>query len=55
MEKVPTVSNLALKSPEIVSVSKQKFYICNQKDLKLTTTIPNLLALVKSLKSNKVW
>ena len=36
MEKVPTVSNLAWKALEIVSASKQKFYICNQKKLKLT-------------------
>ena len=36
MEKVPTVPNLALKALEIVSTSNQKFYIRNQKELKLT-------------------
>ena len=36
MEKVPTVPNLASKTLEIVSASKQKFYICNQKKLTLT-------------------
>ena len=35
-EKVPTVPNIALKALEIVSASKQKFYIFNQKEMKLT-------------------
>ena len=35
-EKVPTLPNLALKALEIVSASKQKFYIFNQKEMKLT-------------------
>ena len=36
MEKTPTVPNLALKALKIVFASKQNFYICNQKELKLT-------------------
>ena len=44
MKKVATVLNLALKALGIVSASalgivsasKQKFYICDQKDLKFT-------------------
>ena len=35
IEKVPTVPNIALETLEIVSASKQKFYIRNQKELKL--------------------
>ena len=38
MKKVPPVPNLALKALEIVSTSKQKLYICNQKGLKLLLT-----------------
>ena len=37
-EKVPTVSSLALKALELISVSKQKLYIYNQKELKLLVT-----------------
>ena len=36
MEKVATASNLPLKALDVVSASKQKFYICSQKELKLT-------------------
>ena len=36
MEKMPTVPNLAFKILEIVSALKQKFYIRNKKELKLT-------------------
>ena len=39
MEKVPTVLNLALKALEIVSNPKQKCYIHNPKDLKLTKNL----------------
>ena len=35
MKKVSTTHNLALKTLEIVSVSKQNLYILNQKELKL--------------------
>ena len=35
---MPNVLNLALKALEMVSVSKQKFYILNQKELKLLVT-----------------
>ena len=38
MKKVLPVLNLALKALEIVSASKQKLYICNQKGLKLLLT-----------------
>ena len=36
MEKVPTTPNLASGVPEIVSASKQEFYVRNEKELKLT-------------------
>ena len=36
MERVPTVPKLVLGAIEIVTASKQKFYIRNQKELKLT-------------------
>ena len=36
MDKLPPVPKLALKSLEIVSASKQNFYISHQKELKLT-------------------
>ena len=35
MEKVATVSNLPLKALDVVSASKQKFYIRSQKELSL--------------------
>ena len=35
MKKVSTIPNLALKALEIVSASKGKLYIRNQKELKL--------------------
>ena len=38
MEKVPTVNSLSLKALEIVSATKQKLYIRNQKELKLLFT-----------------
>ena len=34
MKKVLLVTNLPLKALEIVSNSKQKLYICNEKELK---------------------
>ena len=36
MEKVPMIPNLALEGHEINSALKQKFYIRNQKEVKLT-------------------
>ena len=38
MTKVPTLPSLALKALEIISASKQKLYIRNQKELKLGAT-----------------
>ena len=35
MRKVPTMTSLALKASEIVSVMKQKLYMRNQRELKL--------------------
>ena len=49
MEKMPTVPNVALKALEIVSASKQKLFIHNQKELKLTKN-PYCTILVKKLK-----
>ena len=49
MEKMPTVPYVALKALEIVSASKQKLFIHNQKELKLTKN-PYCTILVKKLK-----
>ena len=38
MKEMPTVPSIALKTLEIVSASKQKLYIPNQKELKLLFT-----------------
>ena len=38
MTKVPTLPSFALKALEIISASKQKLYIRNQKELKLGAT-----------------
>ena len=38
MKEMPAVPSIALKTLEIVSTSKQKLYIPNQKELKLLFT-----------------
>ena len=45
---MPTVSNLEMKALEVVSTFKQKFYILNQKKLKLTKN-PIVTLLEKKL------
>ena len=40
------VANLALKTLEVVSSSKEKLYICNEKELKLLLTKIQIVALL---------
>ena len=40
------VANLALKTLEVVSSSKEKLYICNEKELKLLLTKIQTVALL---------
>ena len=49
MEKVPPLPNLALEALEIVSAWKQKFCICNQKELKPATTNPDCTPFIRKV------
>ena len=42
------VANLALKALEIVCAWKQKFYICNQKEMKLATN-PDCIPFIQKV------